>query len=120
MAKTLLFVPNDGLLEYGRFETLRDSNRKVTGQEFVLAGTLKYEYASIRQGDSAQYGGSTQSIDLKVRTYYRPDVPTSLKVRINRLGYEITQIDPANDRKSMYWYLSRKGEFDAKGQAEAG
>ncbi|HEM1553577.1 TPA: phage head closure protein, partial [Listeria monocytogenes] len=42
---------NDGVLFYGISETLRDSNRKRIGTNFVSKGKLFYEEVSMRDQD---------------------------------------------------------------------
>ena len=107
---------NDGLLEFGKTATQRDEHAKIIGDGFERFGELFFNYQTIRQSDFEQYGTTDLSVDLKVKTYYTPNVEKSHKVIINDSIYEITGIDPDKERIYLYWYLSKVGELDANTQ----
>lgn len=118
MPKAQMFVPNDGVMRYGRIETTRDEMKRKSGESFKELGHLKFDYSSIRQEDVESYKGTDKGVDLKIRTYFRPDVPTSLKVIVGNDKYDISNIDPAIDRKTMFWYLQKVGVFNDSRQVE--
>lgn len=103
---------NDGLLEYGTIKTVRDANNKIdkTADPFNKVGDLFFNFMNTRQGDYEQYGGKTQIVDEKVKTYFDNGVQKSHKVRIEGVEYDITAIDPDANRIFMYWYLTKVGE----------
>lgn len=103
----------DGLLSYGKTETIRDSKRKQIGEKFNSKGDLYFNYKSIRQSDYDLYGTTDQSLDLKIYSFFDKDVEKSHKVLIEKTLYNVTKIDPTNDRKYMYWYLTKVGDLDA-------
>lgn len=103
---------NDGLLEFGKIETLRDDEANIIGKTFKSLGQLFFNYQSIRQSDYEQYGTSELSVDLKIKTYYTEFVEKSHKIIINGAEYEITAIDPDRKRVYMYWYLAKVGDLD--------
>lgn len=103
---------NDGAIQYGEFITERDEGtKKKKGTVFKANGILFFKYYSIRQEDSAMYGVKGKTVDLKLKTYYVPGVEKSQKVLLNGELYEITGIDPSNDRRYLFWYLSKAGDF---------
>lgn len=100
---------NDGLLKYGKTETVRDASKKIIGEKFVDGGELFYNFYDIRQGDNDLYGTNDQSVDLKVKTFFIKSVEKSQKVLMDGNVYNITSIDPTADRLYMFWYLSKVG-----------
>lgn len=99
---------NDGLLEFGEVRTNRDPETlKVIGHGFVVSGELFYTHETIRQGDVDFYGGLDQGIDLKIKTHYVTEWRESMKVRIKDELYDVTAMSPSNDRRELYWYLSK-------------
>ena len=100
---------NEGKLFYGRIGTKRNDLGKKVGQEFSSSGHLFFDYKSIRQSDIENYQTTDKKLDLKVHTYYIPGVNDSHKVEIDNDLYNVVKIDPSNDRKTMYWYLSKLG-----------
>ena len=45
--------------------------------------------------------------DIKVKTYYIPEVQQGLKVMIGDTMYDITGTNADDDRKYRYWLLTR-------------
>ena len=113
MAKRRIDEPlNDGVVEYGSIETLRNDEGKKKGEEFTSLGFLFFNYAGIRQGDIDFYGNLDKTVDLKVKTFFAKDVQKSHKVKFEDEVYEVIALDPDIKRKYMYWYLTKVGVFD--------
>ena len=102
---------NDGLIKYGKTETVRDSTKKVVGESFKSDGELYYNFYNIRQSDNEVYGTNDLSVDIKIKTYFIESVKKSQKVLLDGDVYNITSIDPTADRRYMFWYLSKAGEL---------
>ncbi|SFH68639.1 phage head closure protein [Pisciglobus halotolerans] len=103
---------NDGLLEFGRTETVRNAEKKIIGERFILNGSLFFNYTTIRQVDFDFYGTHDKTVDLKVKTFYVKGIEESHKVLIDEVLYDITDTDPTTDRRYLFWYLQRVGEFE--------
>lgn len=100
---------NDGLLTFGKIQTVRGKNNKIdkSADPFNEMGKLYFNFKTIRQDDAEQYGGKRKVVDLKVKSYYLPDVLKTHKVKIEEELYDINAVDPDTQRKYMYWYLSK-------------
>lgn len=103
---------NDGLLDFGTYDTERDESGAKKGKVFKSKGTAYFENESIRQSDVEMYHSKHSTVSLKVSTYFVPGVEESLKVKIDNVLYELLKIDPTKDRKLMYWYLGKLGDLE--------
>lgn len=104
---------NNGRLEYGTVQTKRDEKtKKKEGEEFKAAGKLYFDYRSIRQEDYSTYNTDNQKVDLKLETYFVPGVEKSHKVMLDGDIYNIFGIDPSDDRRTLFWYLSKVGRLN--------
>lgn len=112
--RTKLTNFNDGVLHYGTIKTKRNELKEKIGFDMDEAGYLFFNFRQIRQEDQDVYGvGKDQTSDLKVETYYREGIDKQLhKAVINGEYYEIKYIDPSNDRRTMFWYLTKKGQLN--------
>jgi len=104
---------NDGFLNYGVIVTERDSQTKAKkGEAFQTRGSLAFSFESIRQQDTEVYSTNETTLDLKVKTYYTSGLTKSHKVLLENETYSIIQMDPTKDRRYIYWYLMKVGEFN--------
>lgn len=106
---------NQGVVHFGTIKTKRNANREKIGFEFNKAGLLFFNYRQIRVEDQDYFKVAKDSMaNLKIETYYYNSIDKeSHKAVINGDYYEITAIDPSNDRKTMFWYLVKKGALNA-------
>lgn len=106
---------NQGVVHFGTIETKRNANREKIGFEFNKAGLLFFNYRQIRVEDQDYFKVAKDSTaNLKIETYYYKGIDKeSHKAVINGDYYEITAIDPSNDRRTMFWYLVKKGALNA-------
>ena len=98
---------NDGIMYYGKVETTRDAQRKETGKIFKEIGQLCFQYKELSTYDVTLYQGITSGENIKIKTYYIPDVELGLKVKINNVTYDITGTNADDDRSYRYWVLQR-------------
>ena len=105
---------NDGVLHYGTIKTKRNELKEKVGLEFVESGFLFFDFKQIRQEDTEIYDiGKDQTSNLKVQTYYVDGIDKNVqKVVYKNDYYEVKNIDPSNDRKTMFWYLTKKGSLN--------
>lgn len=105
---------NSGLLKYGEIRTLRDSKRKVIGEEFTVNGELFFAIKNLRQQDyELPSNAKDKVVDLKVKTFCVNGVQKTHKVNIRGTLYEVIKIDPDENEFYMYWYLTKVGDMDA-------
>lgn len=103
----------DGLFEYGTIQTKRnEKTKKKEGEEFNKLGELYFDYRRIRQEDYSTYHTEESKLDLKVETFFVPGVEKSHKVMLGEDIYNISGVDPSNDRTTLFWYLSKRGRFN--------
>ncbi|KRK79455.1 hypothetical protein FD03_GL000584 [Companilactobacillus nodensis DSM 19682 = JCM 14932 = NBRC 107160] len=114
MMKRKLSNFNDGVLHYGTIKTKRNALKEKVGLEFVESGFLFFDFKQIRQEDTEIYDiGKDQTSNLKVQTYYIDGIDKNIqKVVYKNDYYEVKNIDPSNDRKTMFWYLTKKGSLN--------
>lgn len=106
-------LPSDGILKFGRYKTARDESGKKIGERFDTLGELFFSYVNIRQSDTEFYKTYGKTVDLKVKTYYVKGIERqSLKVLVDGVFYEVTEIDPDFNREFMFWYLTKVGMAD--------
>lgn len=98
---------NDGVLYYGKIQTLYGKGNKKTGENFVGEGKLYYELMSARDSDNMTANAIGYTIDKKVKTHYSTKIKTSHKIKINDLLFDIVSLD--NDRVNTFLYLQRVG-----------
>lgn len=109
---------NDGVLFFGRNETLRSPTGKNIGKKFVQEGFLHYGEKSHRERDYRLADALSSTLDLKVKTYYPPNFKnvqkTDLVVRIGSTEFEVIQADPDETKTYLYFYLQKVGEVDER------
>lgn len=98
---------NDGVMQYGTVVVLRDAQRKDAGRSFNTIGELWFSYKSISDYDISIYPALASQEDIKVMTYYIPEVQQGLKVKIGEVMFDITGTNADDDRKYRYWLLTR-------------
>lgn len=103
---------NDGILKYGKYETIRSENRKRTGKNFAQDGVLFYRELSVRESDYLQYGAMGSTLDLKVKTPMPPSLKNinkdSMIIKIGDIDYNIINVD--RDKNYLFFYLHKVGE----------
>lgn len=97
----------DGVLYYGKIETLYGKGNKKIGEDFNQEGKLYFELMSARDSDNITANAIGYTIDKKVKTHYCPILKTSHKVKINGLLFDVVSLD--NDRVNSFIYLQRAG-----------
>lgn len=104
-----------GVVHFGTIETKRNVNREKIGFKFNDVGLLFFNYRQIRVEDQDYFSvAKDNAANLKIETYYRDGIDKeSHKAVINGDYYEITALDPSNDRRTMFWYLTKKGALNA-------
>lgn len=104
-----------GVIHFGEIKTKRNEKKEKTGFEFIEQGFLFFNYKQIREEDQSHFdAGKATATNLKVHTFYKNGIDKQVqKALINDDYYEITAIDPSNDRKTMYWYLTKKESLNA-------
>lgn len=111
----LVFNLNDGLLAYGKKTSQRDPiTRKYIGEVFKDEGHLYFDYRSLRQSGYFVSDANISKSDIKVVTYYNPEISESHKVVIEGIEYDIVTLDVSDDKWYMYWYLQRVGKINDK------
>lgn len=114
--KPLHEVFNDGFLEYGHNQTLRNATNKRIGEKFTDEGRLAFHLLSAREEDYQMAGSMGASLDMKVKTRFPPFFKnirkSSLKVKIEKLMYDVIAVDQDNDKRYLYFYLQEVGVAD--------
>ncbi len=109
-------VFNDGYLTYGRTETVRSDSGKKLGELFNSSGSLAFQLMNAREEDISFANTMNTSLDLKVRTPLPPSLvkenKSDLKVRIDRLEYDVITVDEDSNKRFLYFYLQQIGGFD--------
>lgn len=109
-------VFNDGFLDYGHNQTLRNETKKRIGETFTSEGKLAFKLLSAREEDYHFAGSMGASLDLKVKTRLPPSFKNvrknSLKARIENLVYDVITVDRDNDKRYLYFYLQEVGVAD--------
>ncbi|EEO6590791.1 phage head closure protein [Listeria monocytogenes] len=100
---------NDGVLFYGISETVRDSNRKRIGANFVAKGKLFYEEMSMRDQDVMRINAMGKDLNLKIKTHYRKEATSYQKIQIEGIQYEVSYLDKDRNVR-LFWYLTRSGD----------
>ncbi|MGU9987997.1 hypothetical protein ACQ5RK_05900 [Latilactobacillus curvatus] len=115
MGRTRLSNFTQGVIHFGEIKTKRNEKKEKTGFEFIEQGFLFFNYKQIREEDQSHFdAGKATATNLKVQTFYKNAIDKQVqKALINDDYYEITAIDPSNDRKTMYWYLTKKESLNA-------
>lgn len=99
---------NDGYLEYGTQEAVRNSNRKRIGTTFKPAGELAFSLVSARDKDYSLAYATESSLDLKLKTRYPPGFKNrkvNLFCRIENVEYDVIKCDWDKEKRYLYWYL---------------
>ena len=116
MNKRIRETLNDGVLFYGRNETLRSGTGKNIGTKFIQQGFLHFNEKSHRERDYRLVDALSSTLDLKVKTHYPPDLrnvqKNDLVVRIGTTEYEVIQADPDETKTHLYFYLQKVGEVN--------
>lgn len=96
---------NDGFIEYGNIETIRNDKKVKIGEEIKAMGTLPFELMTIRDNDNIVADSLGYTIDKKIKVPYR-NLPENVKVIINKedIIYDIVKRD-SSDKISLYLYL---------------
>lgn len=104
---------NDGLLQYGTIGTKRDSQtKKKIGEGFLESGSLYFSFMNINAKYDVYKVGNIQSVDIKVRCYYAPNLTKAHKILLRGQMYEIEQLDADRERKYLYLYLRKVGDWN--------
>ena len=98
---------NSGQLSYGSDKHTRDAAGKRTGSTFEIAGVLNFKNMSLRESDYNLYDAIDKVIARKVKVYYVPGIEKNHKVILEGEKYDITRIDPDNEKTFLYLYLER-------------
>lgn len=97
----------DGVMEYGTTVVQRDAQKKEVGRSFNPIGELWFAYKSISDVDTSIYPALASQEDIKIKTYYIPEVQQGFKVMIGGTTFDITGTNADDDRKYRYWLLTR-------------
>lgn len=97
---------NSGQLSYGSDKHIREG-AKLVDSVFQVVGILNYRNMSLRESDYSLYETIDKVIARKVKVYYVPGIEKTHKVMLEGEKYDITRIDPDNERIFMYLYLER-------------
>lgn len=98
---------NSGQLSYGSDKPIRDDFGKHTGSTFEIAGTLNFKNMSLRESDYNLYEAIDKVVARKVKVYYVPGIEKTHKVMIEGEKYDLTRVDPDNEKVFMYLYLEK-------------
>lgn len=99
---------NDGFLEYGKQEVVRNQQRKREGTIFNPTGHLAFSLVSARDKDYSMAYATESTLDLKVKTRYPPDFKakkSNLSCRIDSVVYDVIKCDWDKEKRYLYWYL---------------
>lgn len=96
---------NDGILHFGDYIEGYDEFGDATEKEFVSQGRLFFAFSSIREQDAMKYD-SSKKVTLKVKTPYLKNLNSNHVIKYNDDYYQLTHIDPAINRQSLFLYLS--------------
>ncbi|MBC2207416.1 hypothetical protein [Listeria booriae] len=107
-ARTDVF--NDGLMDYGDTQVTRVKG-KATGKDFVKAGSLYFAFMEARSSDYALAEGDNVSIDLKVKTPYKPGFSKQKPGQVILEGeqYDVVSLDWDAGKTKLFWYLQKGG-----------
>lgn len=97
----------DGMLSYGKTETLYSDFNKKIGEDFIKIGVLFFDELSSRESDNVVADSIGYVIDKKVKVPLQKDIKKSYKVKIEDVMYDIANFD--NDKRNTYLYLQRAG-----------
>lgn len=103
---------NSGLLYFGSKKTKRDDKRRVTGNEFLPLGRLKYKVKSFKYEDFTSYFGIETRVDIKVKTYRAKNIEKSLLIKIDNDYFDIIHIDHDMSGMYMFLYLQKRSGLD--------
>lgn len=97
---------NSGLLEFGQDKHIREGGKLIETQ-FESVGRLNYKTMSMREADYSLYASIDKVITKKVKVYFVPELEKRYRVLLDGEKYDITSIDPDNERRFIYLYLER-------------
>ncbi|MGL9969367.1 hypothetical protein [Enterococcus sp. DIV1420a] len=106
---------NAGLLTYGKKHTRLSVTKKVLGYEFIPEGELYFNELNAREQDYDLAKAKGKELELKLKTFYPPSLhkknkPNYLLV-IDGTEYEAFKVDCDQDKRYLFWYLSRMGNL---------
>lgn len=121
MARRTIESPlNDGLLEYGKIQTLRDEKTsKKKGEAFRAQGELFFNFVSINAKFDAFQVSSLSAVDIKVKCYFIKDLQKSHKIKIEDELFEIESMDPTRDRRYIFLFLRKVGQWNDRNHFQA-
>lgn len=96
---------NDGILHFGDYIEGYDELGDATEKEFVSQGRLFFAFSSIREEDAMKYD-SAKKVVLKIKTPYLSVLNSNHVIKYNDQYYQLTHIDSAINRQSLFLYLS--------------
>lgn len=96
---------NDGIIQIGDYIEGYDEFGDATKKEFVSQGRLFFAFSSIREQDAMKYDTS-KKVTLKVKTPYLKSLNSNHVIKYNDDYYQLTYIDSAINRQSLFLYLS--------------
>ena len=120
MARSIDTPLNDGLLEYGTIQTVRDEKTsKKIGEAFLKIGELFFNFASINVKFDTFQVSSLSTVDLKVKCYFVRGLQKSHKIKIENELFEVESLDPTRDRRYIFLFLRKVGKWDDNNHFQA-
>lgn len=114
---------NDGYLEYGIRKTERNERKARIVGEFESMGRLAFKEMSCRESDYLLAKALSASLDLKIRTFYPPNLKNfpkqKLKIILNSTEYDVIKVDDDREKRYLYFYLQEVGSYEhVEGETE--
>lgn len=96
---------NDGFIQYGTIEIIRNEKMVKTGERIKEIGILPFARMTIRDNDNIVADSLGYTINEKIKVPYR-DLPKNIKITINNQKevFDIVKKD-SSDRRNLYLYL---------------
>ena len=96
---------NDGFIQYGTIEIIRNEKMVKTGERIKEIGILPFSKMTIRDNDNIVADSLGYTINEKIKVPYR-ELPKNIKITINN-GKEVFDIvkKDSSDRRNLYLYL---------------
>lgn len=123
---------NDGYMTYGYTTTQRSGSGKRMGSDFQDEGKLAFRLLNHRDQDYELASTMGSQLDLKVKCLLPPPVKSNrvdqtlptlfsngmknlrkskIKVRIDRVIYDVITVDFDSNRRYIFFYLQEVGGF---------
>ena len=95
---------NDGILHYGFYKEVFNSENILIKKEFAFSGKLFFKTLSIREEDRYSFDTENSKLSLKLKVRKNNIIKINHIVKVNNELYTIKNID--SDSNNLYIYLT--------------